>query len=441
MQLIYLVGYAVIMCFLAVRSFQFKKNKVHFLIMAAYAFTGVMCVICKIYQTTLLANNSFVALWYDISETTWWGYATLIICTFIALKPLEYFDKDNQIKKFGEKTGTRNFFVNFSIVYILVALLFLLLAFREVIQVLNVSDYGTLRNSLYSNSENEETGALAVNFVANICLKLCTEFKLLAVFVSLGMLKEKIKSALAISLLGISFFLYFIECSAQAARGGLLIYLFCVFLIAISFYKYLSVNTKRKVRIAAIVLACAVLTFFVAVTTSRLIVDNNTRENAFLGNILFYLGHAPLEFSRITGSLTKFAYGRTTVGRLISHYFGTDYSWALISSEIGYPNISALFVTYLGFLYTDFGVLGCIVYTSVLSFAMYQLIKKRPNHISTLYFVTYYINFYVKGIFTVGRLEYASLVTTTLVYSIMRLIERSPDIRRFFTARFVVGKK
>lgn len=441
MKLFYLIAYAVIMCMLAISAFRRKENKVYFFMMSAYAFSAVITAVCKVFQELLLARNSAVAFWYDISDTTWWGYATLIICTFIALKPLEYFDKENQLKNFGENSKTCSFFVNFSIVYILVALLFLLLAFREVIQVLNVSDYGTLRNSLYNNSENEETGALAVNFVANICLKLCAEFKLLAVFVSLGMLKKKIKSALAISLLGISFFIYFIECSAQAARGGLLIYLFCVFLISISFYKYLSVNTKRKVRIVAIVLACAVLTFFVAVTTSRLIADNNTRENAFLGNILFYLGHAPLEFSRITGSLTKFAYGRTTVGRLISHYFGTDYSWELISSEIGYPNISALFVTYLGFLYTDFGVPGCIVYTSVLSFAMYQLIKKRPNHISTLYFVTYYINFYVKGIFTVGRLEYASLVTTTLVYFIMRVIERSPDIRRFFTARFVVGRQ
>lgn len=81
-----------------------------------------------------------------------------------------------------------------------------------------------------------------------------------------------------------------------------------------------------------------------------------------------------MEFSRITGSLTDFAYGRTTIGRLISYYFGTDYNWTSISNSIGYPNMGPLFVTYLGYLYTDFGVPGCIVFTSLFAFAINQLL-------------------------------------------------------------------
>lgn len=441
MKLFYLIAYAVIMCTLAISAFRRKENKVYFFMMSSYAFSAVITAVCKVFQEVLLARNSAVAFWYDISDTTWWGYATLIVCTIIALRPLKYFDVNNHLKVFGEKREERNFFIIFAIIYIAIAFLFLITGIPEIIRVLSVSDYGTLRNSLYSGAENEAVGALSLNFFSDACLKLCLEFKILAVFVYSCMLKEKKNKLLAIILLGVSFLLYFIMCSAQAARGGMIQYLFCVFLIVVSFYQYMSPNTKRKVRVFAMILGGVVLAFFVAVTTSRLIADNNTRENAFLGNILFYLGHAPLEFSRITGALDKFAYGQTIWGRLVSHYFGIPYSWENIAAQIGYPNIGALFVTYLGFFYTDFGVVGCILFTYLYSYAMIVLLKKRPNKISTLYFFSYYLSFYVKGIFVVGRLEYASLVTTTIIYFIMRIIERSPELRRLFTARLVIGGK
>lgn len=140
MQLGFLIAYAVIMCIIAVYSFRLKRNIVHFLVIAAYAFTGVICAICKIFQMSLLANNAFVAMAYDISNTTWWGYATLILCTVIALRPLKLFDDSDQLKSFGEQSSTQNFYIIFSVIYITLGLLFILTAFREVIRVINISD-------------------------------------------------------------------------------------------------------------------------------------------------------------------------------------------------------------------------------------------------------------------------------------------------------------
>lgn len=433
MEIIYLIAYAVATSVIAIRTYYKKNNVIYKALWTEYAVSAIFCVICY-YRRDIVGHSSWHDRWYDLSDTTLWGYALLLLCNFIAFQPFKLFDDSNNLLEFGKADRTKRFFETYALIYIIVALMFIVPSIGFIRSVIGNGDFGALRQSLFSNDENEAMGVATANFFSNICYKLCLEFKLASVFIAFGMIKEKVNNILAIILMIITFFIYYISCSSMAARGGLLIFSFCAGVIGLVFYKYLSKSAKRKVFISALVAFFIVLSFFITVSMSRL-TNSISEVNPLLRNTFFYLGHGPIEFCKITGSLKEFAYGRTIIGRLISNYMGTGYSWDKIASDIGFPNIGPVFVTYLGYIYTDFGAFGCLAFTSLWSYVTYHLIKKRPTKISTIYFFLYYLSFYVTGNFTVGRLEYAALITTIIIYYIMRAFELDPRLRRLFTLK------
>lgn len=431
--MLYLIIYALVVCFITVRAYVKKENMIFRALWTMFAVSAVFCVICKVDQGTFVGHSASHDYWYDLSDTTWWGYALIIICNIVAFKPIKEFNKNDELYDFGSNIRMRRFFVEFCYIYILLSVFYLLTSISTVRGIFEISDYGSLRSSLFSNAENEGGATMANNFISNVAYKLCLRFRFISVFIAFAMIKERIKVPLACLLIGDTFFMYFLSCVATAARGGLLIFVFISGIIGLIFYPYMSKSNKRKVFIGGMVILGVVFSFFMAVTISRLSTDTGG-GNPLLRNIFFYLGHAPIEFSKITGSLNDFAWGRTIWGRLASHFLGTSYSWMAISNDVGFPNIDALFVTYLGYMYTDFGPFGCLAFVSLWGVFTYDILKKRPNKISTIFFFLYYLSFYVTGNFTVGRAEFIAVVTTFILYFMIRFIERTPKLRRLFTA-------
>ncbi len=388
----------------------------------AYAVSGIFCVLCKIYQKELVGSGISHNMWYDLSDTTLWGYLLITLCCLIAFRPFEVFDKNNALEILGNGCGSRQFYSLYSFAYIFCALVFIALSFSTVRSLLSAGDLGLVRTTLYGNADNESNFVMTTNFVANVCYKLCLQFKYLSVFIAFTMIKEKYKTIQAVALLGLTFFVYYLYATGNAARGGLLIFCFCSLLIGTCFWQYLSKANKRKVIIGASVLFGVVLSFFLAVTISRFGNDGGG-GNPLVRNICFYLGHGPIEFSKVTGSLERFAYGKTIIGRLANHYFGTPYSWESVQSQIGYPPLGPVFVTYLGYIYTDFGSIGCIIFFWMWSQFMCKLIRRSPRRISTIFLFLYYLSYFVTGIFAVGRLEYAAMITAFFLFLCIRFVE------------------
>lgn len=428
MKLFYLICYAVITCIITVNAFIKKKNIIYCALWCEYAVSAVFCVLCKIYQADLVGIGTLHNKWYDLSDTTWWGYLLLIMCNLIAFKPFEIFDCNSSLGLLAKRRGAKQYTKLYAYAYIILALIFVILSFDSIRSILEVSDFGALRSSLYGNSDNESTLVITNNFIANICYKLCTQFKYMSVFVALIMFKERYHVRTAVCLLGTTFAVYYIYASANAARGGLLIFVFCSFLMVLAFYKYMRKSSKRILVILCGICGGIVLSFFLAVTVSRVASDTGG-GNLILRNISFYLGHGPIEFSKITGSLNDFAYGKTIIGRLLNHYFGTPYSWEDIQAAIGYPDIGPVFITYLGYIYTDFGVVSCIGLTALWSYFMCKWLKKPAFRVSTIFIFLYYLSFYVTGNFAVGRLEYAGMITAHMIALAIRLIEDQIKIR------------
>ncbi len=436
----YLVFYAAASSIITIRAFIKKYNPIYCALWTEFSLSAIFCVICKVYQVAMLGNGIMQGVWYDLSDTTLKAYILLLICNFIAFEPLREFDAGNRLREFGKSKELKNFFTVYSVIYLLMAAFFILTSLNNIMNVMRTSDFGELRSSL-ANSENEMSAELAGNFIANICYKLCFQFKGLSIFVAFGSFKEKTNRALSSILLLTTFFLVYVSNAVIAGRGSFMIFTFSSLLIGLCFYKYLSKGTRRKVIIGGIVLLGVVLSYFFAVSISRVVTGRGNANLQLFGNLAFYMGHGPIEFSKITGSLDHFAYGKTILGRMVSHYFGTSYSWPSIASEIGYPGIGAVYNTYLGYLYTDFGSIGCILYTAGWSYLVYKVMKRRPLNISSVFLFSYYLHYYATGNFVIGRLEYVRVLTTILIYMVIRVIESSPEVRRFFTAKLVFGKR
>ncbi len=422
MKVLYLILYAVLMCAITVRSIQKKKPAIYTWMWVAYSVSAVFCVLCKIFQEELVGVGTYHNMWYDLSDTTLWGYLLITLCCLIAFRPFALFDANRKLNEFGRKKWEKQFFKLYALGYILCVGVFVLFSFNRIVEILGVSDFATLRTSLYSNTDNESSMVLTTNFIANLCYKVCLQLKYLSIFVSVVMIKEKIARKRAWALLIATVFLYYVYASANAARGGLLIFVFCVMLLGITFYKYMSQLTKRKVLIAALIAGSIVGSFFIAVTVSRFSVYEGS-GNLILQNVCFYLGHGPIEFSKITGSLESFAFGEVILGRISNHYFGTPYSWDAIQQKIGYPGLGPVFVTYLAWPYVDFGVIGCITLFGLWSEFMCMLLRKSWRRISTVYLFMYYLSFFVTGLFSVGRAEYVAVITAHLIWLAIRLIE------------------
>ena len=441
MQISYLIFYAVTVCFITVRAFVKRRSPVYCALWSEYAVSAVFCVLCVMFRRTMVGSGQMLQVWYDLSDTTLMGYILLIVCTLIAFEPFKNFDRGNQLDVFGKRQETRNFFTIYTILYLAAAAVFILLSVRNIISIMNISDYGDLRMSM-SNSENEMAVQVTSNPVANICYKMCFQFKGLSVFIAFGSLKERTNRVMSVILLAVTFFIVYITNASVAGRGSFMIFAFSTIIIGMTFLRYLPKAARVKVIVGAAILVTLVISYFIAVSVSRIAtLSSRQRSNALLNNIAFYLGHGPIEFSKITGSLTDFAYGQTIFGRMISHYTGAPYSWSDIAHNIGYPPIGAVYNTYLGYLYTDFGAVGCLLFTSAWSYFVYHIMKKRPFHISTIFVFTYYLHYYATGNFVTGRLEYVRVVTTVLIYLLIRLIERMPNVRRWFTMKIRVDAK
>ena len=303
MGLLYLIIYTAATLLITLVSYKKKFNAVYCVIWTEYAVSAVFCVICKVYQVTILGSGNMLSIWYDLDDTTMFGYILLIVCNLIAFEPIRVFNARNELSGFVTN-NKRNFFVMYSLLYITFTLFFVVFSYKNIISVFNVSDFGELRNSV-TNSDNEVSAQLAGNFIANFCMKVCLQFKGVSIFVVMGMLKEKSKPILSIVLFVCTIFLVCISTIAVAGRAGFIIFALYVIILSMMFYKYLPAVSRLKILIYGIVFVSVILIYFFVITISRLVSGTGDGSAvALLGNIAFYFGHGPIEFSKITGSLT-----------------------------------------------------------------------------------------------------------------------------------------
>lgn len=422
--LVFLYIYTIIIAIILARAIKQKKSSTYIFMWTCYFVSAVFCVLCKTFQDTLVGHGRLHDEWYNLSDTTLYGYLLIILCNLISFKPFENYTSNKFIEKYGNRKGDNIILLSFSYLFVIFFMVYIFTSLNVIKSAFSVTDFGALRNKLYGNELHQSTAIISPNFIGETCFKICWTFRLLAVFVSFILL-QKGKRRLGLLTLFCDFWLVFIYSNVNAARGGLLIFLFCSFLFSIPVLKKMPKKVKKILFILVCCLAIVVVSFVVEVTLSRT-ADNTSGGNMLLKNASFYLGHGPIIFSKLTGSLKEFGLGKVVFLRIASHFFGFTYDVSSVMSEIGYPApLTNLFYTYLGPIYMDFGSIGCILFFSLWSFFVNRLMKERRIRLSTVYVFSYYMYFFVLGTFVVGALEFASLVTNTCVAILLRLIENT----------------
>lgn len=422
----YLWLYTLLTVLTCVMSFVKRNSLIYRLIWLEYSVIAVCTLLCVLFQTELLGHAGLLDYWYSLDRTTLQGYLLLFACTWLALRPLASFGSGRELVTFGKSETEKQLFLAFTIIYLLAAVAFVALSMSSVKAALSTSDYGSLRSDLYSGTDNESSLVLATNPIASLAFKFCNLFKYIGIVIAFGMMKEKFHPVLAIGLIFTIFGIYYIYASANAARGGLMVFCFCAVILASLLYGFLSPGYRKRIMVGACALGGLVFSIVAAITISRF-ADDGGGGNAIVRNVMFYLGHAPIEFSTITGSVSKYGGGEVILGRLFAHWFGAPYSWEAVSLRIGFPQFGPLFITYLGYLFSDFGYIGCLLFATIWAAFLSALLKNSPCRLSTLVLLGYYISFYVTGAFTLGRLEFASLVTFHAIWLFLRFWEEVLD--------------
>lgn len=421
----YLSVYVVAVWVLLVISFTRGTHWVYRLLWLVYAISATVCLLNVLFQEQLVGRGIMQDMWFDLSNTTWWSYGLLVLCCIIAFRPLTSFDQYSKFERFGIGGRQRQIVVVFAYTYVIVVALYIGLSWGNIVSGLNVADFGDLRMATFANADNESTASMSDNVFGSLFFRVSYQLRCLAMFLAFSLMRRKGRRLIAFLLAGSSSFIVYISSQITAARGGLIVYAICVLLIGMYSLRGIQKVTKKWIYISGGASLFVVFTFFARVTEERFGEEGSSGE--IIRNIFFYMGHAPIEFSTITGSLNHLAWGEVIVGRIMNLYTGASYDWQQIQTDIGYPPIGPVFNTYLGYLYTDFGVVGCIAFVLVWARYMDHLLKVRQNYMSTLFLLGYYLHFFVTGLFAVGRLEFASVITAFGVHMGLRLLEMICD--------------
>ena len=422
MGLLYLYIYTIILLVILIKSIIDKKNSMYCFMWGLYALSGVFCIINKTFQDEIIGNGYSHNQWFDLSDSSLLAFFLIILCCYISFRPLQYYNADRFVNGFEYDQVNKMLLLILSVCYFVFFVTYLATSFSIVVQSFSITDYGSMRDTLYGNANHESTVVISASPIGNICFKICWALRYLIVYVCFILIRNR-RKLIGIIVLICNFFLVYIYSNLNAARGGLLIFLFCAFLFAFPILQKLSKRIKRILLIGAIVIAIVAINFVLGVTVSRT-ANNQSGNNLVLQNICFYLGHAPIIFSKLFGSLNDFAYGQFTIGRLLNHFFGFSYDIAAIKQQLGYPSVlNYLFSTYLFPIYADFGSIGCVLFFSLSSFLMKKVIKEPKIRLSTVFLFSYYVNFFITGNFVISSLEFASTITTVFIFLVFRLLE------------------
>ena len=133
------------MWIITVRSYIKKKNFLYCSIWTAYSVSAVLCVLCKLFQRTMVGVGIMHNKWYDLSDTTLYEYLLIVVCSLIAFRPFDAFDKTKSLEDFGTQKGKKQMFRLFSYAYIGCALVFILLSLNTIRGLLSFTDFRSVQ--------------------------------------------------------------------------------------------------------------------------------------------------------------------------------------------------------------------------------------------------------------------------------------------------------
>ena len=150
-----------------------------------YALTGVFCILNKTFQDDLIGRGYSHDEWFNLADSSLIAYFLIIICCYISFVPLKQYNSTMIVSSLDNSNTVNKILIRIiSIIFFILFLGYIFTSFNIVISSFKISDYGSLRDSLYGNMNHESTVVVSNSFIGNLCFKTCWALRYIVVYAS-----------------------------------------------------------------------------------------------------------------------------------------------------------------------------------------------------------------------------------------------------------------
>lgn len=236
------------------------------------------------------------------------------------------------------------------------------------------------------------------NIIERITMNYCSWLKIAALIGMYNYMCQR-RNGFALALGFCIFFPTFMNSLMMGTRGTL----FSEILLFLSAYllykKYIPKSTKKRIYSIATAVGGISLLVVIAVTNSRF-ADS---EGGSGGSVLSYFGQAMLYFDNgLYDSVNGMLYGLRTFKTIFS-FFGASLPEGFRADFFLGTHFGTGFTTVIGMLILDFGVIGTLVFVTILPFIISKMCTyKKSFSFANLYLYLFFFNRLLFGAFTNG---------------------------------------
>ena len=363
---------------------KYKQFDVYFLILSVYLAVSICCVI------------------YACESPNEYLYIVVLVC----ISPF----KGKTISKTKIPNNDSLLILLLFYIYLIAGVVSVVYTLPRALLLSQTGDWASVRSDVYNDFDGIE---LYTNQFERLCKNL---YSYIAPFGIVWTFSQLTKKRFNKFLVFISLIVWSLEAYSSAtliaSRGMILT--FAVKLLTLFIYFREAIPKKRQKYIYAFGISAALffLSYTLSVTESRFGEDSND-------SLFFYFGHSMLSFNNdVFGNMTGTANGR--------YLFKWIYDSIGLDSTINFAQLGSThgssFVTFVGCFFFDFGIIGTVIFSIILSKLISATTKNLASYADLLVFF-YFASWFIDGVFVLGRSQSLSWIMLFVLRFIVKKIE------------------
>lgn len=286
-------------------------------------------------------------------------------------------------------------------IYIVFCVITIVLYFNPLLQIIRSGAWAINRKFMAST----EAVFPYSNILEKIIINFTAYFKILALIVGMLIIAKRERKKLGYWTVILASICEAFTDLYVSSRGMLATYF--LFIIALILFFFPDFNKKSKwiISILAIIAGIMIAPYLIEITLNRF-------SESSLSSIVYYFGQPPYGFATEVNDLDHHMFGRFAFGAL----FGDE------KFPIEFSAWVHGFYTVVGWIYADWGYVGTLIISCILSFFFNNKIHRSSYSMGDLFILFSYYMLLTEGVFTIGRTKANMIVITILLYVILKYI-------------------
>lgn len=345
------------------------------------------------------------------TDVTIFPYMFLILIYLIVFFP--FLDKsiNFNVKKLTSEINIK--YLIFIYIFIFAGLITISYYIPLVKQLMISGAWNENRNNLYSGNFH-----FSFTWYQYYALQFVEYTKLLGMVLGFLILRSGKRSALGLTAIIISCISTILSAMYQSSRGAIVNVVLLLFAMLLFFYREMSDNKKRLIIICLLLGIVMVIPYMIEVTISRF-----SSGGAF-DSLLNYFGQPPVVFNYGVIPIKKHLFGTYAFGNL----FGIE---PINPADIGGLWGSG-FYSFVGWLFIDWGYIGTILLSILISFFTRLIIAKKKYDIADVFLLFFIYYTLLQGVFVIGQDYCYNILMSIIIYILVKVF--------FDKYTFILGK-